>query len=308
MNRAVAGQYMSASTIKPIGALAALDHGIATSDTGYDCTGYWTGFGDAYGQYCWLHTGHGYMTLQTGITYSCDTVFYEIGKDFYYSSTPEGLQETYRKWGLGTATGIDLPAEGSGRVPDAEWKNDYFSSYSDDQRAWQGGDMTNLAIGQGDLLVTPLQMACAYAGIATRGTIWQPHVLKGVLARGSSGTISEYACTALHTPSESDEYFDLVRAGLKGVIYEESESLASHFTNLDVTIAGKTGSGEKTNEAATGWFCAFAPFDDPKYALAAVVEQGGFGATSAMYAVRDTLGGIYDQPDTSTVTMDDSTR
>ncbi|MCI1665291.1 MAG: penicillin-binding protein 2 [Atopobiaceae bacterium] len=308
LNRAISGQYPSASTIKPIGTFAALDHGIATAETGYDCTGYWTGFGSGYGQYCWLHTGHGYMTLQSGITYSCDVVFYEIGKAFYYSSDQEGLQETYRKWGLGTATGIDLPSESSGRVPDAQWKWNYFTSYSDEDRTWQGGDLTNLAIGQGDLLVTPLQMADIYAGIGTRGTIWRPHVMKSVRSRSGSDSVIEYKCDILNSPTEDAAYMDLVHAGLKGVIYEESESLASHFTNMSITLAGKTGSGEHGNDAATGWFCSFAPYEDTKYAVVAVVEKGGFGATSAMYAVRDTLGEIYGEPDTSTVEMSDSTR
>ena len=308
MNRPISGQYMSASTIKPVNALAALDYGVATKDTGYDCTGYWTGFGSAFGQYCWLHTGHGYMTLESGITNSCDTVFYEIGKGFYYSTTDSnGLQDNMTKWGLGSKTGVDLPSESAGRVPTPEWKKEYYSSYSDTDRAWQGGDSTNLSIGQGDLLVTPLQMACIYMGIGNYGTIWQPHILKSILSH-SSGTVSEFVPTVLNQIDETSDNIDLVRRGCKGVIYEESASLASHFTNLSVTIAGKTGTGEKTGEESTGWFCAMAPYDSPKYIVVAVVEKGGFGATSAMYAVRDTLGVIYNEPDTSTTSMDDSTR
>jgi penicillin-binding protein 2 len=307
MNKPVSGQYMSASTIKPVNALAALDYGIATPETGYDCTGYWTGFGASFGQYCWLHTGHGYMTLQSGITNSCDTVFYEIGKGFYYSDHNEGMQDTMKKWGLGQATGIDLPSEGIGRVPTPEWKHDYYSSYSDEDRKWQGGDSTNLSIGQGDLLVSPLQMACIYMGIANRGTIWRPHVLKSVLSQ-AGGTVSEYNVSVLNQVNESDDEFTLVIEGCKGVVYEESASMASHFTNMKETFAGKTGSGEKTGEAATGWFCCFGPVDSPKYVCVAVVENGGFGATSAMYAVRDTLGAIYNEPDTSTTSVDDSTR
>jgi penicillin-binding protein 2 len=308
MNRALAGQYMSASTIKPLSAFAALDYGIATAESGYDCTGYWTGFGDAYGQYCWLHTGHGYMTLQTGITYSCDTVFYEIGKSFYYSSDKEGLQQTYRNWGLGSLEGIDLPGETAGRVPDAEWKWNYFSSYTDEQRTWQGGDTTNLVIGQGDLLVTPLQMACVYMGIANRGTIWRPHVMKSIRSRSSASSVIDYKPEAAHTTTEADSSYSLVEAGLTGVIYEESAAVAAHFNNLSVAVAGKTGTGEKADEAPTGWFCAYAPTDSPRYVVAAVCEKGGFGASSAMYAVRDVLGAIYGEPDDSEVVSTDSTR
>ena len=309
MNRAVSGQYMSASTIKPLTTFAALDYGIATPETGYDCTGFWTGFGEASGQYCWDHDGHGHMTLQTGITFSCDVVFYEIGKGFWLAEEDKklGMQETFEKWGLGQATGVDLPSEASGRVPTPEWKWDYFSDYPDEDRAWKGGDNTNIAIGQGDLLVTPIQMCCVYAGIANRGSVWRPHLLKSVRARSGDGTVAE-ATSEVHLTAEEDpSYFDLVHAGLEGVIYEEDPSTTAHFTNLSVRVAGKTGSGERPGEPATGWFCAYAPADDPKYVITAVVEKGGFGATSAMYAVRDTLGAIYDQPDTQSSAGDVAT-
>lgn len=301
LNRVVSGQYPSASTIKPVGTFSALEHGLVTPETSFFCSGWWTGFGEDYGMYCWEHDGHGTMTVQTGITYSCDVVFYEIGMGFFYSETPEALQETYRKWGLGTATGIDLPSEESGRVPDAEWKWNYWDTSPDDVRMWQGGDNCNLAIGQGDLLVTPIQMACVYSGIATRGTIWKPHVLKGVRSATGSGTVIDHSPEILRSIESTTENFDLVYAGLKGVIYEESEAQASHFTNMKELVAGKTGSAERYGENATGWFIAFVPADKPKYCIAANIEQGGFGSQSAMYVVRDIMGAIYDEPDTSDI-------
>ena len=306
VNRAVSGQYMSASTIKPLSTFAALDYGIATKDSHYVCEGFWTGFGKEYGKYCWNHDGHGGLSLRDGITYSCDVVFYEIAKGFFLSEDhKEGLQETFRRWGLGTAFGIDLPGEAVGRVPDAKWKWDYFSDYSEADRTWQGGDTTNIAIGQGDLLVTPLQMACIYMGIANRGTIWRPHVLKSIQSH-SGGSVIEYKPEVLSTPEEPSANYDLVIDGLKGVIYEESYSMTQHVLNLTHEVAGKTGSGEIGNDPATGWFVAFSPIKDPKYVVATVIEKGGFGATSAMYAVRDTLGTIYDEPDTVTDTAADT--
>ncbi len=299
LNRAIAGLYVSASTIKPLSAFAALDYGIATQDSTYYCSGFWTGFGEAYGQYCWNEDGHGTMTLGSGIVYSCDPVFYEIAKDFYYSDNQEGIQETFRKWGLGSVTEVDLPGESYGRVPDAEWKWNYFSDYSDEDRTWQGGDLTNLVIGQGDILVTPLQMACAYMGIANNGTIWRPHLLKEVRSQAGSGSVIEYAPEAIHQVEEDASSFELVKNALVSVIYEEDASMAAHFTNLSVTVAGKTGTGEVTGHDHTGWFCAYAPADDPQYVLACVMEEGGFGSNSALYAVRDTLGVIYDEPDTA---------
>ncbi|MEE1044061.1 MAG: penicillin-binding protein 2 [Olegusella sp.] len=299
LNRAISGQYPSASTIKPLTTMAALDAGIATAQSSYVCTGYWTGFGKAYGQYCWNHSGHGTMNLQSGITFSCDVVFYEIGKAFFEAGS-EGMQETFRTWGLGSKEGVDLPSELAGRVPDKDWKWNYFTWADDDARSWQGGDNTNLAIGQGDLLVTPLQMACAYAGIANNGTVYKPHLLKSVLSQSGTGSIIKHKKEKLREVDEKQEYLDLVKAGLHGVIYEESESQASHFTNMSVEVAGKTGTAEIANApAANGWFVAYAPADDPKYVVASCIEGGGYGSTSAMYVVRDVLGALYDEPDTS---------
>ena len=299
MNRVVSGLYPSASTIKPLGVLAALDYNIAGPDTAFYCSGYWTGFGDDFGQYCWDHYGHGGMNLQTGITYSCDIVFYEIGKGFYVSDTPEGLQATYRAWGLGAETGIDLPSEEAGRVPDAEWKWNYWDTEPDDVRQWQGGDSTNLSIGQGDILVTPLQMCCVYAGLATRGTMWRPHVLKSVRSSTGSGTVIEHSPEITRSVSEESSAFDLVFRGLEGVIYEESAAQAEHFINMVERVAGKTGTAERAGREPTGWFVAFVPSDQPKYAIASLVEQGGYGSSSAMYVVRDIMGAIYNEPDTS---------
>ena len=299
LNRAVSGQYPSASTIKPLSTFAALDYGIADTGSGYTCTGYWTGFGDAYGQYCWETAGHGYLNLPDAITFSCDVVFYEIGKGFFTSSTQEGMQETYRRWGLGSPEGIDLPSEASGRVPDAQWKWNYYNASDDFARSWQGGDCTNLAIGQGDLLVTPLQMLCVYAGISLDGTQWRPHVLKGVKTAVGSGSVVEYKNEVVRSVHEEKAYLDIVHEGLSGVIYRESEAQTSHFTNLSVKVAGKTGSAETSNDQPTGWFVAYAPSDNPKYVVAAVVENGGFGSEGAMYVARDLLGALYNEPDSS---------
>lgn len=300
MNRTISGMYPSASTIKPLSTFAALNFGIANEHSGYTCTGFWTGFGEAYGQYCWNHDGHGGVDLRGGIVYSCDTVFYEIGKAFFESDDPEGLQQTYRRWGLGERVGIDLPAEGEGRVPDAEWKWNYWSQADDDARRWQGGDTTNLVIGQGDLLVTPIQMACVYCGIATKGTIMKPHLLKSVATQAGDGTVLDYKSQVLRTVEEKDSSYKLVESGLEGVIYEESEAQASHFTNMKERVCGKTGTAERASDnQPTGWFVAYVPKDDPKYVVASCIEQGGYGSDSAMYVVRDILGAIYDEPDTS---------
>ena len=305
MNRAIAGQYPSASTIKPLSAFAALDNGIADSKSGYTCTGWWTGFGQVSGQYCWKQTGHGDMTLKSGITYSCDVVFYEIGKGFFESDDPEAFQAKLREWGLGELTEIDLPGEGRGRVPDADWKWNYYTEADDADRQWKGGDFTNLAIGQGDLLVTPLQMACAYAGIATGGSQWRPHILRSIRSRTGTGSVIDYEAQLLRVVEEDHSFQNLVRDGLEGAVYEESEWIAMHFSNMKERVAGKSGTGEQIGKNPTAWYVAFAPADNPKYVVASTLEEATWGSGSAMYVTRDVLGALFGEPDDVMVAISD---
>ncbi len=303
MNRAIAGQYPSGSVIKPLTTFAALDYGIATAESSWYCTGWWTGFGEDYGKACWTSSGHGTVNLIRGITYSCDIVYYEIGKGFYYDDdNPEGMQEKFREFGLGSKAGLDLPSEAAGRVPDAEWKWEYWSDYDDDARTWQGGDNCNIAIGQGDMLVTLLQMVDAYCGIANRGPIYRPHLMKGVRSRAGEGTVIDYDCEVIYETEEPDDYRDLVASGMYGVTYEESSSQASHWTNLSVTVHSKTGTAQQSKDYPVGWFIAYAPADDPKYVVGSFIDEVNYGSTSAMYVVRDVLGQIYGEPDDSEAT------
>lgn len=310
LNRVIGGLYMSASTIKPFSSLAGMEYGVYTAGMSSNCTGWWTGLGEANGKKCWLETGHGERNLETGIRDSCDVVFYDLGKNFFYDSkNSEGLQEMYRRWGLGAKTGIDLPSEEVGRVPDSEWKEAYFKDWAPEQRAWNAGDMTNIAIGQGDILVTPLQMAVAYCGLAMNGVEWTPHVLRSAVSRDGDGDAYEYEKKKRLTAEiTTDGAFDVVHRGVHSMIYDESPVTARHFTNLPVQVAGKSGTGEKNEEDPYGWFIAYAPFEDPKYVVCAMLERGGFGSTCAMPAVRTVLGAIYDSPDDQQFTAGDSTR
>lgn len=310
LNRVIGGQYMSASTIKPFTSLAGMEYGVYTAAMSSTCTGWWTGLGEAWGKKCWLESGHGVRNLETGIRDSCDVVFYDLGKNFFYDEdNPEGLQEMYRRWGLGSKTGIDLPSEAAGRVPDSAWKEEYRKDWSADQRAWNAGDMTNIAIGQGDILVTPLQMAVAYCGLAMGGVEWTPHVLLSAVARDGEGDAYAYEPKKRLTAKiETEGAMDVVYRGVHSMIYEESPVTAAHFTNLPVEVAGKSGTGEKDGEDPYGWFIAYAPFDEPKYVVCAMVERGGYGSTCAMPAVRTVLGALYDAPDDQTYTSGDSTR
>lgn len=293
LNRAINGLYPSASTIKPFTTCAALESGMTTTSSLVECTGYWTGFGEQYGMHCWNHSGHGWMNLYEGITNSCDTVFYEIAKAFYYSDHPEGIQEMFRRWGIGSATGIDLPAESQGRVPDAEWKWNHYTWVEDSARAWQGGDTANIAIGQGDILVTPLQMCYAYCGLVNGAVEMWPHVLLDVL----SNQTREPIITAEQKPScevsISQDILSFVNDALVGVVNETY--VGDYFAGLPVTVMGKSGTGEAGDDDDNphAWFCAAAPAEDPTYVVAAIVEHGGGGGYVASNVCRGVLGAVY---------------
>ena len=305
LNRVIAGQYPSGSVIKPLTTFASLDYGVATKESSWYCSGWWSWSGsseDSTIMKCWQESGHGGMDLVSGITYSCDVVFYEIGKGFFFNDEPEGMQETFRRYGLGSVTGIDLAGEAEGRVPDAEWKWSYFKElgYPDADCEWKGGDNCNIAIGQGDLLVTLLQMACTYCSIANKGPVWRPHLMKGVRAQVGEGFVTEYKPEMTRDVDESDEFRAIVADGMEGVIYEEDPVQTTHWTNLSVKVHGKTGTGEQiAADRSICWFGAYAPADDPKYVVFANIDGGLSGATTAMYVARDILGAIYDEPDTS---------
>ena len=304
MNRAIGGQYPSGSVIKPLTSFAALDYGIADAGSTWYCPGWWTWTGDPNGlpyMKCWMESGHGTVDLADGITFSCDIVFYDIGKGFYNNDGSQGMQETFRRYGLGSKTGVDLPGEEAGRVPDPDWKWSYFKDlgYSDEDATWKGGDNCNIAIGQGDMLVTCLQMVTAYCSIANQGPAWRPHVMRGVRARVGDGLVTEYKNEVAWTAEEDPAFRDIIARGMEGVVYREAESQTIHWTNLDVTVRGKTGTAEQPTGNPIGWFIGYAPAENPKYVIGANMDRVLSGATSSMYVVRDVFGAIYGQPDTA---------
>lgn len=309
MNRVIAGQYPSGSVIKPLTVFAALDYGVANAQSSYYCNGWWSWSGSKNSDTimkCWWTSGHGLMDLSNGITFSCDVVFYEIGKGFWLQNESEGMQDTFKKYGLGSTTGIDLPGEMSGRVPTPEWKWDYFSSAADVDRAWKGGDNCNLAIGQGDLLVTLMQMVCAYCSIANGGDVWVPHLMKGVRAAVGEGLVSEFKPRVTRTVEQDQGFRDIVATGMEGVCYRESETIASHWNNLSIKVRGKTGTAEQSTGDPIGWFIGYGPAEDPKYVIGANMDRVVQGSESAMYIVRDVFGAIYGEPDDAAAVSFDS--
>jgi penicillin-binding protein 2 len=298
-NRAVMSAYPPASTFKVVTGLAGLEYDVASSGSWYRCQGRWTEMGEQWPKWCWNHSGHGSISFEGGIEESCDTVFYEIGYEFYKRKKEE-LQATSREFGLGSKTGIDLPGEVSGRVPDAAWKKEFNKNYPEYQ-LWLPGDTVNMAIGQGDLLVTPLQMASVYAGLGNGGTLMRPHVLKDVLdSEGGVALSSEPVAMGQLNASEAE--LNVLKRALVKVT--TTGTAKGTFRGFDVRVAGKTGTAQVYGKDDYAWFCAYAPADTPRYAVAVVVEQGGHGGSVAGPAARNILAQLLGEPLTEVHTTD----
>lgn len=285
LNRVVDGTYAAASTFKAFTGLAGLAYGFADTSRAWDCTGSWDGFNTGAPQRCWLRTGHGAIGFREGIVQSCDTVFYEIGKGFFDAGVSQGgtlsdtaLQDYLKRYKFGSKTGIDLPSESSGVIPTPEWRAEQFKDYPE-EAGWKGGYLTNMIIGQGDVLVTPLQVAVAYGAIAT-GNLMKPHLLKEV-HNSSNEVVVEKGAEVDSVPDIPAEHLEIMRDALHGVA-TENESIAKLFGEYGIDAAAKTGTAEYSdgkNESA--WFACYAPFDDPKYVVVCQVNHGGGGSEVA---------------------------
>ncbi|BAK44383.1 penicillin-binding protein 2 [Eggerthella sp. YY7918] len=284
LNRAISGSFPAASTFKAFTGLAALAYGFADTKRTWDCTGSWDGWNTGAPQHCWLLSGHGDINFRDGIIQSCDTVFYEIAKQFWENGESQGgtlsdvaMQDYIKKYGFGSTTGIDLGDETAGRIPTPEWKAENFRNQPE-QAQWQGGDMTNMSIGQGYVLVTPLQMAVAYGAIAT-GKLMKPHLLKEVRNEGET-PVATFDPVEVSTPDVPLENLNIMRDALHGLV-NEGVDVSHLFAKYGIDGACKTGTAEYSDDVDTAWFACYAPFDDPKYVVTCVVEHGGGGAAVA---------------------------
>lgn len=287
-NRVINGEYPAASTYKAFTGLAALDYGFADEKKTWVCTGAWDGWGSGDVQKCWLHSGHGTLDFRGGIVNSCDVVFYEIAKQFFDNSPLSGtsspsvsataMQDEIKKYRFGEATGIDIGSESVGRVPTPEWKAQHFAN-TPEAAQWQGGDSTNMVIGQGYVLITPMQLAVAYGALAT-GKIMKPHLLKEV--RNASGDVAvSFAPQVVSEPDIPAKNLAVVRDALRGVATDNAD-IAALFNARGIdpaTVACKTGTAEVAGKDDFAWFACYAPYDDPKYVVACVVEEGGGGSS-----------------------------
>ncbi len=290
-NRVIACSYPPGSTFKVVTGLAGLAEKLIAVNSHFRCSGKWTGMGRKWAKYCWRRSGHGFIGFNSAVIQSCDIYFYEIGYKFYKTGQ-EKLQEWARKFGLGSFTKIDLPFETAGRVPDKAWKKERNKDKPGFQN-WMPGDTVNLAIGQGDLLVTPLQLANIYSAIANGGTLYQPHVVKRLLT--SEGRISH--------EFEPEQIGELgLDPAITGTLQKDLElvcergTAAAAFSGFPRSVSGKTGTAQVRGKDDFAWFACYSPAEDPQYVVVVMVEEGGHGGSTAAPAARQILSKVFDIP------------
>ena len=286
VNRVIQGKYPPGSTIKPFLGAAGLAYGVRTSSDITWCPGWFSIKGNIHRYRDWKKGGHGNMDLQHAIMQSCDVYYYSLANDLGINRLHDGLFA----FGFGQQTGIDIGGESSGLVPSAEWKRKVY------KEPWYQGETVIAGIGQGSLLVTPLQLARATAALANPGKLLSPH-----LAYKVQDSISGSEQSLQHPVPRLVSYFDPqiwdnIRSAMESVVHGNFGTARRSGFNAQYHFAGKTGTSqiigiaqdEKYNKENIpekfqdhALFIAFAPVEKPRIAVAIIVENGGSGSATA---------------------------
>jgi penicillin-binding protein 2 len=268
LDRSISGTYPPASTFKTIVALAALEEGVVTPETTFFCPGSLRLPSRVFR--CWKRSGHGSVNLTSALQNSCDVYFYQVGMKLGI----DRLLKWVRKFGLGEVTGIDLPGESGGNIAGPDWKKKRI------KENWYQGDTINYSIGQGFLLLTPLQIARIYAAVANGGRLITPFLVS----------------------SESRTLVDMgIQAGRMGVVQKGLEYVVSQGTGaragrFGISIAGKTGTAQNSHGPDHAVFAGYAPAGNPQYVAVAMVEAGEHGSSVASPIVGEVLAYILSHP------------
>ncbi|HEX5430768.1 MAG TPA: penicillin-binding transpeptidase domain-containing protein, partial [Bryobacteraceae bacterium] len=283
LNRAIQAQFAPGSTFKPIVALAGLETGIIDDHFTVQCRG----SADFYGRVfrCWRKQGHGAMDIHNAIVHSCDVFFYTAGNKIGIDNIAKYAELA----GLGQRTGIDLPDEAEGVMPSTRWK---LRNY---REKWYAGETISVAIGQGAVTVTPLQLATAIGGIVSGGVWYRPHLLK------------EAAPPQPRYGNLNPDNIAEIASAMYGVVNEPGGT-GTAAAIPGITVSGKTGSAQRVSNALmksgklanpndyqdNGWFVGFAPRDKPEIVVVALLEAGLHGGLAAPI-VRDVIKAYFDK-------------
>ncbi|MFA6254522.1 MAG: penicillin-binding protein 2 [Patescibacteria group bacterium] len=279
-SRAVSGEYPSGSTFKLVVSAAALQEGIINESTRFLSTG-----GIAVDRWFfpdWKAGGHGWTNVTKALAESVNTFFYIIGGGYedFVGLGVDKMKEYAEKFGLNNKLGIDLPNEASGFFPSVAWKNQTKGE------KWFIGDTYHVAIGQGDIIVTPLQVAAWTSVIANGGTLYKPHLIKELLDSDNQVT-SEIKPQVLNENFISQENIDIVKRGLRLAVTTGS---AKGLFSLPLPVAAKTGTAQwSSTKPPHAWLTAFAPYSKPQIVVTILVEEAGEGSSVALPVAYDII-------------------
>jgi penicillin-binding protein 2 len=271
-NRALSGRYPPGSTFKPVIGLIGLEEGVLNTTITYPCYG---GFPLGNGKMVKCHSHPSPLALFGAIQTSCNAYFCKVFKTILENKQYHSTAEAFNAWrnyilsfGFGNKLGVDLPSESGGNIPTTNYYDKYFG-----KNHWRALTVISIAIGQGEILLTPLQMANEVAIIANRGYYYTPHIVKSL---GTPTNLNQKFLTKHYTKVDP-HYFDYITSAMLGVV----EAGTAHNIRMDsLKVCGKTGTVQNAGKNHSV-FVAFAPKDNPQIAIAAVVENSGFGATWA---------------------------
>ena len=285
LNRAVSGLYSPGSTFKPLTAIAGIQSGVVTPKEHITCTGIYDYYKD-YQPSCWIwseyNSTHGAQDVTHAIENSCNVYFYELGRRLGI----DRLDEYAKKFGLGEYTGIELTEETAGHMASPEYKKQAVVNVTDSD--WFGGDTLQAAIGQSYSLFTPVQLANYCATIANGGTRYKVNLIDSVRSSVDGSVVEEFGSEVVEKIDMDPQTVDQIHNGMKKVVDEGSAR--SIFEGYPIAVGGKTGTAQLGKGANNAVFIAFAPFDNPKIAVAVVLEHGVRG-TNAGRVARD----VFDQ-------------
>ena len=329
LSRPLQGLFAPASTFKSVSVVAAANAGYPL-DGSYNCPASVEIGNRTFNNFDSVAAGR--LKLDVGLAISCDSLWYQIAYDEWVrdgglkpkSKTNDYFFNAAKAFGVGKVTGIDLPSELSGRLPNRTWKQNWFEQNKDfycnyQQRAKKqdltrylieiarencldgnkvrAGDAVNFSIGQGDTLVTPIRLAQMYAAIANNGTYYKPQVARAVVDTDGK-VIKEFKPEVADVIKEEQSTWDFLHRALRMVVTRGTAG--SVFSGFPVAVSGKTGTaqvfGKNPNGSAkddTSWFASYGPTEDPTYAVVMMVSQGGFGASTSGVGVRDIYSTLF---------------
>ena len=291
LNRNTMFAVSPGSVFKIVTGMAAIENlGINADTTFYDATGEFRIPGWDRPFRNWLNYGEGELDFTRAIGRSNNIVFYELSYELYEEFRGSRLVETAREFGLGVATGIDLPGERAGLVPDGSWKRENLNE------GWYPGDTVNMGIGQGYLSTTPLQLLQITAAVANRGNIYQPTLVQKIVDNRGE-VIQENNPAAVKELSFAQEAYEIIEEGLLEVTMTDYGTAGSVFRDFPLDIAGKTGTAQLGfGGLSHAWFAAYGPVPDPEVAVVVFIERGDTSQHAAPVAA-DMLAAYFDLED-----------